>query len=816
MFFSNFIPEKQTIVKMLKNRKTSFYIILSLLLGVAYAAKAQTVHWQQANWDCQISTGGCLERIVFKGKAGNDTIPFFVGRGKPGPSFYVNNGTKDVVADWHPDGRLTFMADIDGISCELQYTKWRNLPALRVTLRNRSHTPFQPVKAGLKLGIDTYMDKYPEWNHKFFPTLMRNESTHFYGYMQTPGGSVLGIVSPDAVASWSVDYNLGYQDPAPFWFMGHRIESLNIDLMNALPLPAHNPQNQWQLADGDTRSWTIAFVNVPSLGEFERTVNSATGLPMIEMPNTSADASGNVEFAVYGTRPNVRVLDAGGKPLQLAHRVIGQRNVYSCVLPVQGLYNVVAEDNGRTSTGVLVRHKSWQWALEHAREGAWKYHQKATSHIESWYGFHSSFIAAKYFGNPQLDHKLRSRFNYLYALLHDTVRVEPKYHKTRIQNTSGTIGLLVDKYEAYGDINDLRHASQLADWLINNNQRKDGAYVNHNTVYTSVIYVAKSVLELALVEKRLGANDMFWAQKATEHYQSAKRAIDQLVSANGDFETEGEMTFEDGMVSCSALQIGMLGLMQADAAGRNHYRDAMLRILDSHDCLAQLRVPDARRRGGTMRYWEAQYDVQMLPNMFNSPHGWSGWRAYATYYAYLLTGNERWLRESYNAASAFSCMIDYGTGNLRWAFVVDPYLKVTQACSADTHVTADSLSFGNPHPMLYKTRQFAIGEQYVPMISDWQGVNTQDNDVHELFKFIGESMLTNAFVVERGDGQLYGYNCRVRKQGAKWVVEPTERQMTNLHCNLRHAQTVEFRGSTKNLGAGYMGWAFGRNEYDFK
>ena len=85
------------------------------------------------------------------------------------------------------------------------------------------------------------------------------------------------------------------------------------------------------------------------------------------------------------------------------------------------------------------------------------------------------------------------------------------------------------------------------------------------------------------------------------------------------------------MISCSALQIGMLALMQEDAKKRQHYTDAMLRILHSHDCLAQLRVPDARRRGGTMRYWEAQYDVQMLPNMFNSPHGWSGWRGYATY-----------------------------------------------------------------------------------------------------------------------------------------------------------------------------------------
>lgn len=101
------------------------------------------------------------------------------------------------------------------------------------------------------------------------------------------------------------------------------------------------------------------------------------------------------------------------------------------------------------------------------------------------------------------------------------------------------------------------------------------------------------------------------------------------------------------------------------------------------------------------------------------------------------------------------------------------------------------------------------------MVSDWQTVNTQDNDVHELFKFIGESMLANAFVVEREDGRLYGYNCLVKKQGDKWVVEPVEKQITNLHCNLRHAQKISFRGQTKSLSGRYLGWAFGCNEYKF-
>ena len=89
-----------------------------------------------------------------------------------------------------------------------------------ITLRNHRHLPFQPVKAGLKLGIDTYMDHYPEWYDKYFPTLAVCEADHFYGYFQSPSGKVKAVVSADPVASWSIDYNLGYQTPE-YWFYGH-------------------------------------------------------------------------------------------------------------------------------------------------------------------------------------------------------------------------------------------------------------------------------------------------------------------------------------------------------------------------------------------------------------------------------------------------------------------------------------------------------------------------------------------------------------------------------------------------------------------
>ncbi len=791
--------------------KKSLSLLLLLFTSCTFA---HVTSLKTKTWECYISDKGNLEKIVFKNNQKNDTIPFFSDKGQAGPSFYANYKGKEISPSWIPDGNLSYKSIIDKVECRMTYLSWKGQPALEITLENKGTFPFQPEKAGLKLGIDTYMDKYPEWFGKFFPTLMRNEKSHFYGYMQSPSGKMLGIVSPNPIASWSVEYNLGYQDPAPYWFMGHRIESLNIDLLNTLPLPEHNPQDLWCLSSGECKKWIIAFVDIISSSQFEEKVSQLVEAPVIRMSQTNFVSGDKVEFDVLSSFVKVYIKDDEGNdiPVKVEH-LRNNVNRVTCTLPNVGLYYIKALSGNKQSEGIISAHASWNWIMEKAREGTFKHAQKATSHIESWYGFHSAFLAAKYFPDKSLDDVLNQRFEYLFDLLHDKKSMRPKFYASRIQNTSGTIGMLTDRYEAYGNIEDLKRASRLADWLIESWQREDGAYMNHGTVYTSVIYVAKSILELTIAERNASKEDIMWHDIAERHYQSAKKAIDQLVASQGNFETEGEMTFEDGMISCSALQIGLLGLMQKDLTLRKFYTNAMLQILNSHDCLTQLRVPDARRRGGTMRYWEAQYDVQMLPNMFNSPHGWSAWRGYATYYAYLLTGDERWIVETYNAMGAFANLIDYRNGKLRWAFVVDPYLKVKQACSIDSHFTADSLSFGNPHPELYDTREFTIGEQYVDMISGWQTVNTQDNDVHEVFKCIGESMLTNAFVIERENGEFVGYNCNVVRKGDVIIVKANESQITNIHCNLKKTTRVSFNGKTKVLEKGFMGWAFGKDIY---
>lgn len=665
-----------------------------------------------------------------------------------------------------------------------------NVETVTLRLHNTRHVPFQPIKAGLRLGIDTYMDKYPDWYDKFFPTLAVCEADHFYGYMQSPGGRVKAVVSSDPIASWSLDYNLGYQDPAPHWFYGHRIESFNLDVLCRGPLPEHHP-HLWTLEPGEERSWTVKIIDMDSLEDFEETVWKYTGAPSILLERTSCAPEDKLTVDVWGSAPEMKI---EGEKIMLQRIAPDRwRGIYSASEP--GFKNVEVTDGFRRAGAKIAVRIPWRETMRLARLAADRYRQKPTSHVESWYGFHTAFKTARFLPDRTIDSVLNRRFDMIVDKIFNRETGRPYKYEYRIQNVSSTIGMLADRYVAYGNQADLELGEKLADYLISC-QRFDGAYMNGNTDYTSVIYPAKSLLDFADAERAAGRE-----KEAKVMETSARRAIDRLAALDGNLETEGQLTYEDGMISCSALQLGELALRTSDSRTRQYYVDAMLKLLKGHDCLTQLKVADARRRGGTLRFWEAQYDIFMLPNMISSPHGWSAWRAYATYYAYLLTGEERWLRETFDAATAFASLINPENGDLNWAFVVDPFVQAVQVSEAEPSYTADDDSYGNPHPECYPRCQFVVGEQYVPMIANWQTIVSSDNDVHECFKFIAETVLCNAFVVERGDGSIASYNCRVERCGKKLQVFADEPQITCLYVNLRSPLSVFFdNGEIKTLG----------------
>lgn len=54
---------------------------------------------------------------------------------------------------------------------------------------------------GFRLGIDSYMDSYPQWNRKFFPTALRCEKSGFWSCFMSPKGKMLSVCSPSKIVS---------------------------------------------------------------------------------------------------------------------------------------------------------------------------------------------------------------------------------------------------------------------------------------------------------------------------------------------------------------------------------------------------------------------------------------------------------------------------------------------------------------------------------------------------------------------------------------------------------------------------------------
>lgn len=781
-------------------------LFFSMIFVMSYA---QLPVLKGDNWELYLNENGTIDQLVLTGEEIKDTVQFTKKKKYQGPSFYMASHRSDAfkgvilddrVAEWQSEGPLAYKAMLDDLECQLEYKNIDGNLSIEVSIKNVGKTIYQPLKAGLKMGIDTYMDKYPNWLDIYFPTLLRSEKDHFWGYLMTPKQNILLLTSPNPIASWSADYNYMFnekENKPSFWGL-HRIYGINLDLINAHPLPARHPQKLYQLHPGEEKTWKIQLSGLESLTKLEEKVSTLNQAPIFDLPRTGFEENEMINFSVISNeKPNVYFND------NLVESVNNGDNRYSVELSagIPGHYRLIAKASGRTTEATVTVHHPWKWYLNHARDEALRVKQKATTHIESWYGFIPAFGAAKYMPNIAIDQQHIDRFEHLYNLLHkDNV---PQVLKARIQNTSGTIDILNAKFKAFGDIKDIERAAELADWLIDFSQTSDGAFRTFHgyegkpeneedgILYTSVLYMAKSMLDLALTEKELAETDRKWKKRYRTHFQSAQRAIDQLVSLDGDLETEGEMTFEDGMISCTALQIAYLGLQdEIDEKDVNTYKEAALKLLKSHDCLAQIKVPDGRQRGGTMRFWESQYDVMMIPNFMNTPHGWSAWRGYATYYTYLLTGDEHWLIETFNAASSFVQLIDYETGKLRWSFCANPFVPVRM--SKEPHPTAnvDSVNVFHLNAMHYKGNQFVIGEEYIDMVSNWQPHNTQDNDVFEVFKFMEEAVLTNAFVIERETGEFIGYNCSVENGGGVLKVKPNDVLIEQVHCNLKSTNKV--------------------------
>lgn len=736
---------------------------------------------------------GLLKEI----SAGGVRVPFGEALG---PSFYYKTDRKQIPVALGAQGD-EFVGEAQGVRFSLSYTDCGEHLRITAKLENKGSDSFAPEAVGLKLGVDTYMIEYPQWNDVFFPTFMRCEKTHFWGYFMSPLKKIVSVSCDSPVAAWELDYNsLGDEDTADF---GHRIYTANLLLLCRGPVPARHPQHLTELEAGQSLSWQIDLMPQASLDIYRDTMSGKFGIPVIDLERYTLAKGESAKINVWCEEEyTLRTLTPSGEEICGDTVVCREYGVYTVTL--------------RTASGkecearFYCRHE-YGWYLKNARRNAVEKPQKAATHTESWYGHFSAALAKKHYPDSALDEAAQANFDEIMPLMYDLEAGEPIIIPFRIQNTACLVGLLTDMYEAdpANGRKYLDYANNMAADLIRR-QSPDGAYRKRKEHYTAVIYIAKSMLELALCEKEL-ADDPEFAKRYATHYASAKAAVDDLCALRETIGTEGEHTLEDGMVSCAALQLGFFALTLPEEE-RAPYIEAAEHMISIHRCLEQMVVPDCRMRGATLRFWEAQYDVMIRGNMLNSPHGWTSWKNYATYYLYLLTGKEEYLRQTMDTIG--TCMQTMSEeGDLRWAFIVDPYLNVKRMEpdydkeSPDGYESAKYLST-KAYRSKYERRVF--GEEYVPMVSGWYRACPEgrmmggyptcpliwedgaewvdnhggccDNDVHEHYKCMEETVLGKAFVLIREDGSVLAYNCTACLAGDKLTVAPYE-ECSKVHIN---------------------------------
>ena len=665
-------------------------ITLSDTAPLAGNEKIETDEWEIDH------TGGQIQSLKAKIAGEMYTIP--VRTDERGGFMWVYNGTRVPLeaGDVDEDGNVNsytarYQQDGQDLTFTMQYSvNEEQQMVVTASVTNNKDTE-QPVdQLSLNLGFNTYLESYPQYNDQLFPTLLRCEKTHLWGYFSTPSGRLMTIATDTPVASYTLDYQSG----------AHRIYTASLDVLQSGELPERHPEGLDHLAANETKTWNVYLKPVDELNAIEQIkpdIAQNMDLPMIDADRYTMAEGEQSAVTIYSPSPlkdgKATLVDPNGVETAL-DAVDNGDGTYSCVIDAtdkeEGVYKLWAEnESGYKSEGMFTVRMPWSWYTKQARKAAVEAPQKAASHTESWYGMFSAYIAKKYFPDQELDEAIDEKFEEIYPLMYDVTTDLPTAEQSRIQNHSSMLGVFVDKFQSSGNWNDLERAEHLAEYVIST-QRENGGYYNGGTDYTSVIYPAKSIMELMYVEKDLMNDESLseedratWAERYERHFASVTRAMDNLVNRDGHFETEGQQTFEDGANSCSATQLTEFALMFPEgSAEREKYKNAALKIMGYHTSHQQSVVPDSRMNGGTLRFWEAQYDVNIWPtedspNMMNSPHGWSAWNIYALFNMYELTGDQQYLERGMNAMGSCAQLMGFD-GTLRWAFVPDPYRNTRQ------------------------------------------------------------------------------------------------------------------------------------------
>ena len=366
---------------------TSLPIDAKLLSAQATAADTAKLndapgHWTLSGNDIRVSLADNGTIRAFEVKCGGqwEKVEFRTGT-LAGPAW------ADVKMQSVVGSASSFAAIVDGIHYSLQYRIEGNRLAILAGIENRRSAQFAPRAARLVLGIDSEMRSYPSWNYRYFPTLLRCEKTHFWGYFMTPLGRILSIGSSDPIASYTINYNNSVWSPgdggtvAPCvvredadWSCdgGHLIFTSSLDVLHTLPLPRRHPQNLVSLQPGEQRNWTIFLQPVAALEEIKPALASSLSAPMVEADRYTVAAGESSHISIWAPQPVVVTVTApDGSVSSLPVHPEPGGNLAATFAPGSGcgLYRLeAAQSNGRVSEACVSVRQPWSWYMIQARK----------------------------------------------------------------------------------------------------------------------------------------------------------------------------------------------------------------------------------------------------------------------------------------------------------------------------------------------------------------------------------------------------------------------------------------------------------------
>lgn len=293
---------------------------------------------------------------------------------------------------------------------------------------------------GYRLGIDCYMEKYPQWDNKYFPTAVRCEKNGFWAVFESPLGKKIAVCSPDNIVSWKNEYMRLNCD------VGHRIYTTSIEFFNVNKQPKRHIKSPQMLQKGDKYSYRIYYKFTDNIEDCISFISKYADIKITYPTKFLAEKGEEIYF--------------NGKSFSFN----------DC-----GRY--IISDKPFAETSIYVR-ENWMYYLEKGFAKAMKCQQKAGTHAESWYGYFTKAFYAKVINDKQLTEYVTQEFDALFDLLTQGRRKKKMRRKTlphRIQNISSLISLLVDFYELTQKRKYLDYADDLASLLIKS-QAKDGSY----------------------------------------------------------------------------------------------------------------------------------------------------------------------------------------------------------------------------------------------------------------------------------------------------------------------------------------------------